>query len=63
MIAYCENCRFYLGGFCRRYPPTTVPTATDNQHSIIYEPAVWWPATSPMDWCGEHKPKKKTRGR
>ena len=44
----CADCRFFIGGSCRRYQPLQIPGK-----SI-------WPSVSPADWCGEWAPDKIT---
>ena len=43
----CANCRFYIDGFCQRFPPALFQTSGMIQGH--------WPAVGAADWCGEWK--------
>ena len=43
-VRRCDNCRFFDGSLCRRYPP-----------KVIVPSGGMWPVVMPEDWCGEHQ--------
>jgi hypothetical protein len=45
----CKDCKFFIAGACRRYPPTVVV--------FNGAPVTAFPAVQPYDSCGEHSPK------
>ena len=45
----CENCRFYVGWECRRYPPT--PVAFGDYVGTYF------PEVAETQWCGEYQPR------
>src|SRR5262245_42957038 len=61
----CGNCKFFLNGDCRRYPPQVVPETYSETvgHSGEYRESVattWptmWPQVAPTEFCGEFKSK------
>lgn len=46
----CGGCKFYIDGFCQRFPPSLFR----NGEGVIQG---HWPAVGVQDWCGEFKKK------
>jgi len=61
----CENCRYVVGGECRRWPPsvTLLPGGPAcgviqqaGQQAVQILAISRWPPLVPDGWCGEYQP-------
>ena len=57
----CENCRFFDGGVCKRYPPSLVETVSEYDYEYEgnprYKDVIYhiFPSVPENEWCGEFK--------
>ena len=68
-IKKCENCLYYSGGHCLRYPPRVIGVLWKEDYKSNTMPDSWdfgedtirieslFPSVSSDDWCGEWKEK------
>ena len=59
MSGTCETCRWWWGGYCRRFPPAVVIPGT-HTGGTGQTPVTRFPETHRLWWCGEHTPKEPT---
>ena len=55
----CPQCKHYVYGFCRRYPPQVYPSQVRDGYGTEWTEAMSaWPVVGELDTCGEYAERK-----